>query len=210
MLHLPRFPYTTCPVYERGGVVPLSNIPTLPLAPYAALSRWLVGATRELAFTPLADRVGPERPAFQICVFAHDAYRTVLFSPAHAPLANRASKLRLNAAAASALSITIKSLSCRLRPDAEKFAAPVRQLAVDLVALEVHRRGRLVLGQDLDALRLRQMMIRRRQAGESAAFVRAFRDYRFDLMSLVRIGSSFIVIAHLPATARWREAFRRG
>jgi hypothetical protein len=32
----------------------------------------------------------------------------------------------LNAAAASALSITTKSSSCRLRLDAEKFAAPVR------------------------------------------------------------------------------------
>lgn len=42
------------------------------------------------------------------------------------PLANRASKLCLKAAAASVLSITIKSLSCRLRPEAEKFAAPVR------------------------------------------------------------------------------------
>ena len=42
------------------------------------------------------------------------------------PLANRDSKLCLNAAAAPALSITIKSLSCRLSPDAEKFAAPVR------------------------------------------------------------------------------------
>jgi hypothetical protein len=42
------------------------------------------------------------------------------------PLANSASKVRLNAEAASALSITIKSLSWRLRPDAEKFAAPVR------------------------------------------------------------------------------------
>jgi hypothetical protein len=42
------------------------------------------------------------------------------------PLANRAPKLRLKLAAASRLSITIKSLSCRLRPDAEKFAAPVR------------------------------------------------------------------------------------
>jgi hypothetical protein len=30
----------------------------------------------------------------------------------------------LNAAAAAALSIMTKSLSCRLRPDAEKFAAP--------------------------------------------------------------------------------------
>jgi hypothetical protein len=43
------------------------------------------------------------------------------------PLANRASKLRLKLAAAPALSITIKSLSCRLSPDAEKFAAPVRK-----------------------------------------------------------------------------------
>ena len=42
------------------------------------------------------------------------------------PLANCASKLRLKLAAASAPSITIRSLSCRLRPDAEKFAAPVR------------------------------------------------------------------------------------
>jgi hypothetical protein len=33
-------------------------------------------------------------------------------------------------AAASALSITIKSLSCRLRPDAEKLTAPVRSLAI--------------------------------------------------------------------------------
>jgi hypothetical protein len=42
------------------------------------------------------------------------------------PLAYLASKLRLKLAAAPALSITIKSLSCRLSPDAEKFAAPVR------------------------------------------------------------------------------------
>jgi hypothetical protein len=41
-------------------------------------------------------------------------------------LANRSSKLYLNPAAAAALSITIKSLSCRLRPGAEKFAALVR------------------------------------------------------------------------------------
>jgi hypothetical protein len=38
----------------------------------------------------------------------------------------RASNARFNAIAASALLITTKSLSCRLRPDAEKFAAPVR------------------------------------------------------------------------------------
>jgi hypothetical protein len=42
------------------------------------------------------------------------------------PLANLSSKARLNAAAASVLSITIKSLSCRFNPEAEKFAAPVR------------------------------------------------------------------------------------
>jgi hypothetical protein len=42
------------------------------------------------------------------------------------PLAYLVSKLRLKLAAATALSITIKSLSCRLRPDAEMFAAPVR------------------------------------------------------------------------------------
>jgi hypothetical protein len=47
------------------------------------------------------------------------------------PAANRASKVRLNAAAATALSIMIKSLSCRLRPDAEKFAAPRRFLPLD-------------------------------------------------------------------------------
>ena len=39
---------------------------------------------------------------------------------------NRASNARLNTIAASALLITTKSLSCRLRPDSEKFAAPVR------------------------------------------------------------------------------------
>jgi hypothetical protein len=43
-----------------------------------------------------------------------------------APLANRASKLRLKEAPAAALPITTKSLSCRFSPDAEKFAAPVR------------------------------------------------------------------------------------
>jgi len=32
----------------------------------------------------------------------------------------------LNAVAAPAVSITMRSLSCRLRPDAEKFATPVR------------------------------------------------------------------------------------
>ena len=36
--------------------------------------------------------------------------------------ANRVSNGRMNSVAASALSITIKSLSCRLRPDAERFA----------------------------------------------------------------------------------------
>jgi hypothetical protein len=58
----------------------------------------------------------------------------------------------LKLAAAPALSITIRSLSCRSRPEAEKFAAPVRrQLAVDLVALEVHRIAGLVLDPYLDA-----------------------------------------------------------
>jgi len=42
-------------------------------------------------------------------------------------LANRVSNGRMNSVAASALSITIKSLSCRLRPDAEKFAPSVFQ-----------------------------------------------------------------------------------
>jgi hypothetical protein len=42
------------------------------------------------------------------------------------PLANRASKARLNAPAAPTLSITIKSVSWRFNPEAEKFAAPVR------------------------------------------------------------------------------------
>jgi hypothetical protein len=37
-----------------------------------------------------------------------------------------ASKARMNAAAASALSITIQLLSWNLRRDEEKFAAPVR------------------------------------------------------------------------------------
>jgi hypothetical protein len=41
-------------------------------------------------------------------------------------LTYRASNARLKAAAAPALSITIKSLSWHSRPDAEKFAAPVR------------------------------------------------------------------------------------
>ena len=53
---------------------------------------------------------------------------TYYFAPigTASPLINHASKTRLNAAAASALSITIKSLSCRFNPEAEKFAAPVR------------------------------------------------------------------------------------
>jgi hypothetical protein len=67
------------------------------------------------------------------------------------PLANLALKARLNAAAASALSITIKSLSCRLRPGrGEVCGACAQQTAVDLAALEMHWRGRLVLGPDLD------------------------------------------------------------
>ena len=41
------------------------------------------------------------------------------------PEAYRALKPRVNTRDASGLSITIKSFSCRLRPDAEKFAAPV-------------------------------------------------------------------------------------
>jgi hypothetical protein len=44
------------------------------------------------------------------------------------PVTNRASNARRNAAAASALSIMIKSLSWRLRPEAEKFAAPARSM----------------------------------------------------------------------------------
>jgi len=49
----------------------------------------------------------------------------ILVSSASPP-AIRTSNARLNALAAPAPSITIKSLSCRLRPDAENFAAPVR------------------------------------------------------------------------------------
>ena len=59
------------------------------------------------------------------------------------------SKARLKLAAASALSITIKSLSWRFRPDAEKFAAP----AIDLVALEVHRCAVVAFGAYLDGRR---------------------------------------------------------
>jgi len=70
------------------------------------------------------------------------------------PPTNRASKARLNTAAASALSITIRSLFCRLRPEAEKLAAP----PVDLVALEVHRGARLVLDPYLDARRLGEVI----------------------------------------------------
>jgi len=40
------------------------------------------------------------------------------------PPENLASKARLNVTAASALSIAIKSLSRRLRPDAKKFLCP--------------------------------------------------------------------------------------
>ena len=42
------------------------------------------------------------------------------------PEAYRALKARVNTRDASGLSITIKSLSWRVSPDAEKFAAPVR------------------------------------------------------------------------------------
>ncbi len=56
-------------------------------------------------------------------------FKIYCFAPAgRSPsLANRASKACLNAAAATVLSITIKSLSWRLRPDAEKFAAAARR-----------------------------------------------------------------------------------
>jgi hypothetical protein len=73
------------------------------------------------------------------------------------PLENRASKALLNAAAASALSTTTGSLSCRLRPDAEKFAAPVR-CDRPLVALEVHGRAVVAFGADFDAGRLGQIL----------------------------------------------------
>ena len=62
-------------------------------------------------------------------------------------------------AAAPALSVTIRSLSCRSRPEAEKFAAPVRrQLAVDLVALEVHRSAVLVFDPNLHARRFGEVI----------------------------------------------------
>jgi hypothetical protein len=58
-------------------------------------------------------------------------------------------------ATATALSITIKSLSCRFSPDAEKFAAPVRSNRPSiLVTLEVHRGAGLVFDPYLDAWRL--------------------------------------------------------
>lgn len=44
--------------------------------------------------------------------------------------------------AAPALSITTTSLTCRLRPDVEKFAAPVLATVRRLVAPKVHRRAR--------------------------------------------------------------------
>ena len=67
------------------------------------------------------------------------------------PLANRASKARLNAEPAPALSMTIKWLSCRFNPEAEKVRdAGAQQSPVDLVALGVHRWGGFVLGPNLD------------------------------------------------------------
>jgi hypothetical protein len=60
------------------------------------------------------------------------------------PLANRGSKACFNFAAACA-SFTIRSLSWRLRPEAEKIAAPVPQhLAVNLIAPKVHEHHLIV------------------------------------------------------------------
>jgi hypothetical protein len=67
------------------------------------------------------------------------------------PLANRASKACLNFAAACASLITIRSSSWRLRPEAEKIAAPVPQhMAVNLIALKVHEGGDFAFCADFD------------------------------------------------------------
>jgi len=74
--------------------------------------------------------------------------RAHFFAPATraSRLANRASKARLNAPAASALSITIESLFWRLWPNGERFAATVRSNRPSISRLRASHLVRMSIG----------------------------------------------------------------